>query len=56
MSNKKIQQVLKILGLHSELRFCLRDGNFPTNFGILNLYPGKGKHWVCIIEYPCFDS
>ena len=35
-SNIKIYEVLKTTGLDSKVGFYLRDGNFSSNYGILN--------------------
>ena len=48
-SNIKIQQILSCLGL-SDIGIYLRDGPFSTDFGIVNLHPSKGTHWVCYIN------
>ena len=34
----------------------LRDSPFKSDFGIVNLHPSKGTHWVCYINESCFDS
>ena len=55
-SNIKTSDVLKKIGLDSEVGTYLRDGDFSTNYGIVNLHPGRGTHWVCYIKDYCFDS
>ena len=56
MSNIKIYKVLKNIGLDSKMRIYLRDGKYPTNYGIVNLHPSKGTHWVCDIKDFNFQS
>ena len=34
----------------------LRDGPFKSDFGIVNLHPSKGTHWLCYINENYFDS
>ena len=34
----------------------LRDGDFSKNYGIVNLHPSRGTHWVCYINENYFDS
>ena len=34
----------------------MRDDNFNTDIGIVNLHPYKGTHWVCNINKFYFDS
>ena len=55
-SNIEKYEVLKKIGLHSTVRIYLIDGNFSTNFGIFNLHPTKGTHWVGYIKGCFFDS
>ena len=55
-SNIKIYEVFKKIGLDSEVGIYLRDGNFSSNYGILNLHPSRGTHWICYIEDCYFDS
>ena len=55
-SNIKIYEVLKKIGLDSKVGIYLRDDNFSLNYGILNLHPSKGTHWVCYIKDCYFDS
>ena len=52
-SNIKNYVVLKKIRLDSKLGIFLRDGNFSTNYGIVNLHPSKGSHWICYIK-DCF--
>ena len=47
--NIKIQEVLKKLNL-SNIGIYMRDDNFNTDIGIINLHPYKGTHWVCNID------
>ena len=54
-SNMKIQQILSSLGL-SDVGIFLRDGLFQNDFGIVNLHPSKGSHWVCYKNENFFDS
>ena len=54
-SNIKIQQVLNSIGLNN-VGIYLRDGPFSTDFGIVNLHPSKGSHWVCYKNENYFDS
>ena len=54
-SNIKIQQVLNSIGLNN-VNIYLRDGSFSSDFGIVNLHPAKGTHWVCYINENYFDS
>ena len=54
-SNIKIQQVLNSIGLNN-VGIYLRDGSFSSDFGIVNLHPFKGTHWVCYIYENYFDS
>ena len=42
-SNIKIYEVLKKIGLNSKVGIYLRDGDFSTNYGIVNLHPSIGK-------------
>ena len=49
-SNVKIYEVLKLIGLDSKLGIYMRDGSFSTDFGVVNLHPSKGTHWVCYIN------
>ena len=49
-SNIKIYEVLKKMGLDSKVGIYLRDGIFSTNYGIVNLHPSKGTHWVLYIK------
>ena len=55
-SNKKIYEVLKKMGLDSKVGIYLRDGDFSTNYGIVNLHPSRGTQWVCFIKDFYFDS
>ena len=55
-SNIKIYEVLKNIGLDKKVGVYLRDGPFSSEFGIVNLHPSKGTHWVCYINKNYFDS
>ena len=52
----KIYEALKTIGLDSKVGIYLRDGNFSSNYGILNLHPTRGTHWVCYIKDCYVDS
>ena len=54
-SNIKIQQVLDSIGLNN-VGIYLRDEAFEFDFGIVNLHPSKGTHWVYYINENYFDS
>ena len=54
-SNIKIQKVLTSIGLDN-VNIYLRDGPFSSDFGIVNLHPSTGSHWVCYINENYFDS
>ena len=54
-SDLKIQQILSSLFLN-DAGIYLRDGPFISDFGIVNLHPSKGTHWVCYINEKYFDS
>ena len=49
-SNTKTHEVSKKMGLDSKTRNYFRDGNFSTNFGVLNLHVSEGTHWVCYLR------
>ena len=55
-SNIKINEVLKKIGLDSKVGFYLRDGDFLTSYGIVNLHPSRGTQWVSYIKDCYFDS
>ena len=55
-SNIKIQEVLKKLNLSNTVGIFLRDDDFNTDIGIVNLHPYRGSHWVCYIGRFYFDS
>ena len=55
-SNIKIYEVLKKLGLDSNVGIYLRDGDFLTSYGIVNLHPSRGTHWVLYNKDCYFDS
>ena len=52
----KIYEVLKKTGPDSKVGIFWRDANFSTNYGILNLHPSKGPHWVCYTKKCYFGS
>ena len=54
-SNIKIQQVLSSIGLDS-VDIYLRDGQFSSDKGIVNLHERMGSHWLCYIDESYFDS
>ena len=55
-SNIKIYELLKKIGLDSKVGIYMRDGIFSTNYGIVNLNPSRGTHWVLYIKDCYFDS
>ena len=55
-SNIKVHEVLKKMGLDSDVGIYLRDGPFESDIGIVNLHPSKGTHWVVYITENYFDS
>ena len=55
-SNIKIHEVLKKMGLGSDVGIYLRDGPFESDIAIINLHPSKGNHWVVYINENYFDS
>ena len=55
-SNNKLYEVLSKIGLDSKVVIYLRDGDFSSNYGIVNLHPSRGSHWVCYINGNYFDS
>ena len=54
-SNIKIQQVLDSIGLNN-VGICLRGGPFSSDFGIVNLHPSEGTHWITYKNEKYFDS
>ena len=54
-SNVKIHEVLKKIGLDSKVGIFLRDDDFPTNYGIVNIHLRRGTHWLCYIKDCYFD-
>ena len=48
-SNTKIQQNLCSFGLNN-VGIFLRDGQFESDIGIVNLHPSKRTHWVCYVN------
>ena len=55
ISNIKIYQVLSSIVLDN-VDIYLRDGQFSSDVGIVNLLPSKGTHWVVYIKGNFFDS
>ena len=55
-SNIKIYEVLKNIGLDSNVGIYLREGHFLTTYGKVNLHPSRGTHWVLYFEDWFFDS
>ena len=55
-SNIKLYEVLKKIGLDSKVVIYLRDGDFSSSYGIVNLHLSRGSHWVCYINGNYFDS
>ena len=55
-SNLKLYEVLKKIGLDSKVGIYLRDGDFSTNYGVVNLHPSRETHWVMYIKDFYFDS
>ena len=47
---------MKKIGLDAKTGIYLRDGDFLTSYGIVNLYPSRGIHWVLYIKDCYFDS
>ena len=47
---------MKKIRLDSKVGIYLRDDDFSSNFGIFNLHPSKGTHWVCYIKDCYIDS
>ena len=54
--NRKTYEAFKKIRLDSKVGICLRDGKFSLNYGILNLHPSKGTHWVGYIKGCYCDS
>ena len=54
-SNIKIKQVLDFMRLNG-VGIHLRDGPFKSDFGVVNLHPYQGSHWVTYINQNYFDS
>ena len=52
----KIYEVLKKMGIESKVGIYLRHGAFSTNYGLVNLHPSRGTHWVCYIKDCYSDS
>ena len=43
-SNLKVYEVLKKSGIDSKVGSYLRDGEFLTSYGIVNLHPSRRTH------------
>ena len=54
-SNVKIKEILGTHKLNST-GIYMRDDQFTTTSGIVNLHPTKGTHWVMFSDKFCFDS
>ena len=54
-SNSKIYEVLKKIGLDSKVGIQLREWDFETNYGIVNLHPSRSQS-VCYNKDCYFDS
>ena len=54
-SNIKIRKVVTSIGLDN-VNIYLRDGQFSSDIGIVNLHSSKGSNWVCYINESYFDS
>ena len=52
-SNIKLYEVLKKIGLVSKVGIYFRDGDFLTSYGIVNLHPSRGTHWL-LYNKDCF--
>ena len=55
-SNIKLYEVLKKIGLDSKVGIFLRDGDFSTIYGVVNLHPSRGTLRVCYMKDCYFDS
>ena len=57
-SNVKRKDILDILNrhIHDSCKVYMRDDNFSTDVGIVNLHPSVGTHWVMFINKYYFDS
>ena len=55
ISNIKIYEVFKMIGLDSKVGIYLRDGPFSSDIGIVNLHPSGSSHRVCYIDENYFD-
>ena len=55
-SNIKIHEVLKKMGLDSDVGIYLTDEPFESDIGIVNMHPSKGTYWVVHINEKYFDS
>ena len=47
---------MKKIGLDSKVGIYLGDGDFLTSYGIVNLHPSRGTHWVLYIKDCYFES
>ena len=53
-SNIKIKEVLGLLTIPAG--YYMRDDEFTTTAGLVNLHPTKGTHWVMFTNKNYFDS
>ena len=56
ISNIKIFEKLEKIGLDSKVGIYLRDEDFLTKYGVVNLHPSGGTHWVLYNKDCYFDS
>ena len=54
-SNVKIKEILKLMNI-TECGIYMRDDQFTTPSGIVNLHPSVGTHWVMYTNQNYFDS
>ena len=45
-----------MVGRNSKLGIYLRDRDFSTSYGIVNLHLSRGTHWVTYLNELFFDS
>ena len=53
-SNVEIKEILKLM--NTSCGIYMRDDEFMTTIGIVNLHPTKGTHWVMFVNDFYFDS
>ena len=53
-SNVETKEILKLM--NTSCGIYMRDDNFITTSGIVNLHPTKGTHWVMFVNEFYFDS